>query len=249
MRPLSRRSARGVRPRWLKAIVDAVQVAGGRVSVTPDAREARAVLEQFIASLPTPQRPIEELMLNGLLLEFAVRSGVALHERVHGKDTRRCGFTPALAVERAWGSGDVDGRQAFATWVHRFCAELSRTHQPSTVRQVAAIVRDRFSETWGVGTLARRFRTTPARLRLEFRHEYGMSIHDYQRVVRTLRALDRLADEKVEAVAYAVGYRSKKNFYRAFQAVTGRTLDAYRRLSPEGAVRVRGAVARLVSDR
>jgi AraC-like DNA-binding protein len=105
-------------------------------------------------------------------------------------------------------------------------------------------VRERFAEPCRLDMLARRCHATPSRLREEFRAEYGMSIREYQQVLRMMRGLDRMAFEKVEAVAYAVGYRSKKNFYRAFQKVTGVRLDAYRRLSPEGSAKVRESVAR-----
>jgi AraC-like DNA-binding protein len=241
------RSNGGVRPGWLKAVVGAVQAVGGRASVTRDALETRKVLEQFVGSLPDPNHPIERLLLNGLLLMCALRCGVALHAGLHRVGGRQCEFKPALLVERAWGGEGRDGRESFARWVRMFYGELSRTHPPSSAHQAAAVVRDRFSETWRVDILARRLRTTSARLRDEFRQEYGMSIHDYQRVVRTMRALDRVVDQKVEAVAYAVGYRSKKNFYRAFSTVTGLTVHSYRRLSPEQSRKVRDAVARLAN--
>lgn len=76
----------------------------------------------------------------------------------------------------------------------------------------------------GVG-LARHVRCTPARLRREFRDAFGMSPAAYQRQLRLWEATRLLTRTtlKVEAVANAVGYRSKKNFYRATRALTGQT--------------------------
>lgn len=62
-----------------------------------------------------------------------------------------------------------------------------------------------------------------------------MSIHAYQRVVRTAVALEQIRTASMEAVAMAVGYRSKKDLYRALRQLTGFTPRAIRALSPEAA--------------
>lgn len=236
----------GVRPDWLRTVVGAVQIAGGRASIATNVQDARGIFEQFIRTLPAPEHPVEHLMLDGLLLQCAFRFGAAVHAGVHRKRTLRCAFSPAPLVERAWAAGAANGREAFAVWARIFCDEFSRTHPTSIAQQAALLVRERFSERWRVDVLARRCHATPSRLRQEFREEFGMSIREYQQVVRMMRGLERVITEKVEAVAYAVGYRSKKNFYRAFQKVTGLRLDAYRRLPPEGSAEVREAVMRLL---
>jgi hypothetical protein len=63
-----------------------------------------------------------------------------------------------------------------------------------------------------------------------FHHVVGVSVHAYVTRVRLARAAHLItANVKVEAVALAVGYRSKKNFYRQFLRHFGMTPEAYRR--------------------
>jgi len=70
---------------------------------------------------------------------------------------------------------------------------------------------------------------------IKFKAEFGISIHTYQRVVRTAAALEQIRTASVEAVAMAVGYRSKKDLYRALRQLTGFTPRAIRAMSPEAA--------------
>jgi AraC-like DNA-binding protein len=53
--------------------------------------------------------------------------------------------------------------------------------------------------------------------------------------MRLIEAMPHVSTEKIEAIALKVGYKSKKNFYRAFQDVTGLTPTAFRNLSEERA--------------
>jgi AraC-like DNA-binding protein len=58
----------------------------------------------------------------------------------------------------------------------------------------------------------------------------GVSVHEYVTRVRLEHAAHLIRSGlKIEAVAYAVGYRSKKNFYRQFIKRYGITPEAYRR--------------------
>jgi methylphosphotriester-DNA--protein-cysteine methyltransferase len=56
-----------------------------------------------------------------------------------------------------------------------------------------------------------------------------------QRTLRLVDALVRVRQEKIEVVALGVGYRSTKNFYRAFRELTGLTPTGFRGLSAERA--------------
>jgi hypothetical protein len=74
-----------------------------------------------------------------------------------------------------------------------------------------------------------------------------MSPRDYLRLVRLVMALERVRREKVEAVAVALGYRSRKNFARAFKKVTGVTATAFRSLPTEQMERVTDAAWMMLS--
>jgi AraC-like DNA-binding protein len=76
-----------------------------------------------------------------------------------------------------------------------------------------------------------------------FRRQTGITIHRYLTGIRMQRAAKLLRRrEKVEAVMLLVGYRSKKNFYRQFEATFGVTPGQYKAsqsgpTSPSGALR------------
>lgn len=61
-------------------------------------------------------------------------------------------------------------------------------------------------------------------------------------MVRIVSALDDLRHHKVDAIAIQVGYRSKKNFYRAFARLTGMTPGAFKKLPPTEMLQVRDDV-------
>jgi methylphosphotriester-DNA--protein-cysteine methyltransferase len=62
-----------------------------------------------------------------------------------------------------------------------------------------------------------------------------MSVREYRERVRVLASLAHLDREnsKLEIVAQLVGYKSKKNFYRAFRQMTGMAPAGFRRLSAD----------------
>ena len=57
-----------------------------------------------------------------------------------------------------------------------------------------------------------------------------MSIGDYHRTARVLRGLKCVRDEKIETVANRVGFKSKKNFYRACHRMIDLKPAEFRRL-------------------
>src|SRR5690349_19575828 len=76
-----------------------------------------------------------------------------------------------------------------------------------------------------------------AQLRRTFQQTFGVSLSEYVRRTRLLRALELMLDQhsKVESVALQVGYQSKKNFYRIFKRSIGMTPRAFLSLPPEAA--------------
>lgn len=61
-----------------------------------------------------------------------------------------------------------------------------------------------------------------------FRHEAGVSMHEWLTRVRLDHATALIREGvKIEAVALLVGYRSKKNFYRQFRSRFSTTPLAY----------------------
>ena len=83
-------------------------------------------------------------------------------------------------------------------------------------------------------SLAHTIGAHPSHLRVAFKRRYGITIHEYQTLLRLRTGLRMLgeSDAKVEAVARAVGYRSAKDFYRGVRDLTGLTPRAARGLDP-----------------
>jgi AraC-like DNA-binding protein len=223
--------------RWLDIVVNEMQVVNGLILVA-DPVDTPTLLHRFVQRIPTPVRPTERQLLRGLLLEFAFRWSTRLHAGAHAGGPAGCEFHGTTFLEDFLNDRARDACASFAVWIDRFFKEFLRTHPPSTAMHAARRLHQRYARSLPVTALARECHTTPARLAREFRHQFGMSIPRYQRRLRLVEALGRVRHEKIEAVALSVGYRSTKNFYRAFRELTGTTPTGFRQLPGERAAAV-----------
>lgn len=220
--------------RWLDVVVNEMQVVNGLILIA-DPIDVPALLHRLVQRIPVPVRPTERQLLRGLLLEFAFRWSRRLHASAHAGQPAGCAFDSATYLEDFLNDRAGDARAAFTAWIDRFSTEFLRTHLPSTAMRAARRLRQGYDRSMPLPALARECHTTPDRLAREFRRQFGMAIPQYRRTVRLIEALDRVRHEKVEAVALRVGYRSAKNFYRAFRELTGMTPTDFRQLSTDRA--------------
>lgn len=236
-----------VRSEWLSVSVTKLQVASGLVSLV-DAEDVRELLH-VTEWLPDPQSRTEHLLLRGLLLEFACRSGSLLHARMHHERSTLCAFVPATLLHQFWSDITPDARVAFARWARAFYTALSRTHRPSAASRAATLVREHFTTSWSVRTLAKEVHAPAGQFRREFLGEFGVSVREYQQTIRILEALGQIGDEKIEAIVRTVGYGSKKNFYRTFRKLVGLSPRTFRDLPAQEAETIRESVADVLSRR
>ena len=207
-----------VRERWFGAILDAIQVAAGHV-VLLDRIDAQVFLSTLPQSLPRPRCTAERLILHGQLLQFAAECGDAMHERAHrGKRKRRCFFVPAVLLNCFWRPGGHSTREVFHAWVDAFFKRFREAHPVPAATRAAHLIREHHTKAWDAAALSQRVHTTAGRLARDFRREYGTSIRNYQRRVSLVIALPRVRDEKVEAIALELGYRSRKKLLSRIQA-------------------------------
>jgi AraC-like DNA-binding protein len=192
---------------------DVQRLVGHFVLGDPD--DVEPTLLAFAESLPAPRRNVERLILRGLLLDVAWRSATALHDRAH-KGATDCTFEPAATLSHFLQRSAEDPRSTFRRWVESFLAEFRKTHPITAATKVGRLIKHNYQRAWTLSELASRFHVTPHQLRRAFIKEFGL----------------------VDAVALEVGWRSKKNFYRAFEEVTGLTPTAFRRLSNERALQI-----------
>ncbi len=91
----------------------------------------------------------------------------------------------------------------------------------------------RYAEPWTLQTLARTVGRSRSELVADFRHSFASSIHRFLSAQRMRAACQMLTDSdtKVEAIAFTVGYRSKKSFYAEFRRAFGTTPSHFRKRS------------------
>lgn len=106
------------------------------------------------------------------------------------------------------------------------------------LRPLAEAFRDHLDQAFAAPTTLERFaarhRVSEARLRAAFVQLTGQRPHAYVRDRRVAAAAAMLTgtSTKVDAIARAVGWKSRKNFYRALASATGKRPGQFRRSSP-----------------
>jgi AraC-like DNA-binding protein len=232
-----------VRPIWLDAVVAATQRLALR-SQAIDLDDARGLLTDFVDALPTPEGQLERVILRTILVEVAWRSARTVHKRAHRGRPEKCAFAAAATLDAFWQVPPQHPKAAFRAWLEAFAAGFKRTHPASVATRVRRLIKQDYRGQWSLHDLAGRFHITPSRLSRGFAKQFGESIHKYQRGIRLVAALARVPNGKIDGIALEVGYRSKKNFYRAFRQLAGMTPTAFRHLSPERAAAIVEAASR-----
>ena len=236
-----------IRSAWFSSVIDEMQKGAGRLTLL-DRIEAHTFLTAFPQSLAVPRSPAEELLLSLLLQRFAGETGIALHSRVHESSRKKsCSFVPCVFLQPFWKVRSIKPVAAFNAWTDAFFRRFDEVHPISVATRAAQAVRRRYEHSWDVLTLSKEVRTTASRLVNGFRREYGMSPRDYLRLVRLVMALERVRHDKIEAVALDLGYRSRKNFARAFKRVAGVTVTDFRTLPTEQLERITDAAQMMLS--
>jgi len=233
MNEARRKRRRGIRHDWLEAVIGQSQVAAGHV-LFGDAEDARQGLLTFAGQLEPARNQVERLVLRSVLVEFAARTGGQMHARVRTeRGACGCKLGPASLLERFWHNPSEQPQGAFVRWLDGFFDELERAHPQTPAALAARLIRREYREPWTVRTLGQRAHVAPPQLARKFLKERGMSISVYQRTVRVVQALERIRDDRVGDLAAFVGFKSKKNFYRALAHLIGLTPTEFRHLPQE----------------
>ena len=110
----------------------------------------------------------------------------------------------------------------------------AKSHAKACVSRLREIIDCDYARPLTLKSLASAVRKDRTYVAKAFRRHTGHTLHGYLTSVRIERAAELIREgHKIEAVMLLVGYRSKKNFYRQFQARTGLTPGRYRTLAVE----------------
>lgn len=194
--------------------------------------DVHGIAAATLRSIPPPESPAAAAVLRSTLVELAVRFGFERHGRLIGA----CVSSPCAAlhlsdVGRLWRVPDQSLIARFENWIGEYCDRLARDHRTPLAQRVAQLIEDQPDSPLSVTTLAKAVGAHPSSIRRSFRRQLHSSPREYQTRTRVKRAeeLLRTSDAKVETVALAVGWQSKKNLYRAFRQVRGYTPGSVRR--------------------
>jgi len=194
--------------------------------------EAHDAVLAIAPGLPRPRQHVESVVMRSLLLDYAWSFSAEVHQRLHDRRQEAvCEFVSTAFLEPLRARSTGDPRDALMSWANGFFPALFEQHPPNLARQAARIIRRHYEQPWTPRRLAMRLTASAAALTREFQAEFGLSIYEYQRVIRMMNAVEQIRTEKVEAVALSVGYRSKKNLYRGLRRLTGLTPRAIRAMS------------------
>ena len=215
---------------WLARTRTTVQDLGADLAAA-DACELSALVGRGVAAMEPAPDHLHGALLSLLLMRVSWQIVQTLHDR-GPLDPCTCAATSWSHVGGLTEWCERDPRRAFREWTDAFLAHFAREHPPTPGARAAALVRADPIKTWTMTALARAVATGPLRLRQEFQTCFGMRPSAYLQLVRATRAVRLLhAATKVEAVAWDVGYRSKKDLYAALKRWVGATPTELRSLS------------------
>lgn len=120
--------------------------------------------------------------------------------------------------------------------VTRISGQVNVLMSEGTVRtsdQMAAFIRENYSDKMSAAGVANHFHLSPAYCGRLFKEEQGISIIRYIHMVRIERAKELLTqtDFKIEYIAMQIGYPEVSNFYLQFKRLVDMTPEQYRKLT------------------
>jgi AraC-like DNA-binding protein len=205
-----------------------------------DLAGAPAAARRFCEAVSVPPNLAARAFLRSTLIELSAHWGYACHAAASARCLApNCVPASLAGLMRTWvGSRGTENqlpseREIFVDWVDRFCLELSRTHRENLAQRAAAIIRAHLEHPLRIDEIAAEVAAHPSSIRRAFQREYHMSLRDYRRQVRVeyAESLLRFEAAKIEPVALAVGWRSRKDLYLAVRRIRGCTPGDLRRTS------------------
>lgn len=219
----------------IENLVSACQVTVGKVCDWSEPPDAEIFLEPF-REISLPRSPAEGVMVHSILSTLVNGLGTRLHRNFHlrdGKAWSRCDFkNPGLVAAAMHESLTLSALSVLEGWLNEYRQEFDRAHA-SLPRKARQHLQRYYAEAITVSSLASVFNVEPRTLQRAFHRATGFHVKEYHLRLRVANALPLLCrGDKVEAVARIVGWRSKKDLYRAIARCVALSPSEIRTLAP-----------------
>ena len=204
---------------WLCRAADAFQRVILCTSRAPiDAQKLR----QELARIPAPTTRFEHLALRYLMFD----SFAAITSNPAGcRLPRPREFVTFLDAVHS----DSDAIPRFSKLVIELCRS-SEAPNASLAEEIGRRIEREYASRMTAERMAQDCKVSRVQLDRTFVQRFGLRFHEYLTAVRVRRGIDLvIGGMKIDAVALAVGYPSKKDFYRAVRLHTGVTPGQLRR--------------------
>lgn len=109
------------------------------------------------------------------------------------------------------------------------------THRfsPATIMQVnqaAFFITSSLTNHYTIAQIAKKVKLPPQKLKLAFKHVYGMGVYTYLRTKRMEKAQTMLLQgESLNDIIQCIGFETKSNFCKAFKKFCNETPEHWRR--------------------
>ena len=179
-------------------------------------------LELELARIPVPTTHFERLAARYFICECLAVIGCG---GTTCRPSRPREFAALLRVSRD-DSNPIAGFSKLIMKLYR----PAKTQQVSLAERIGRRIENDYASRMTANRMARECEVTRTQLDRSFVQRFGRRFHEYLTEVRLRHGLDLvIGGMKIEAAAAAVGYQSKKDFYRAVRAHTGSTPGQLRR--------------------
>jgi AraC-like DNA-binding protein len=218
-----------IKTAWLDRLIFDVQELSLTVVIT-ETNDLSAVVHEFSARVQPAPDPLHNALLANAMLDVCRHIFDSLHAALPYDGCSCAGEMWRLAMRfTRW--YETDPRALVCEWVDEFLPVYRRNHPPSAGTRAGELVRRDPARPWTLVGLARRLGVNRRKLSIDFRNRFGLGVPAYLSMARVTRALSSLEPvTKLEAISLEVGFRSKKDFYRAFRKWTGQTPATVRAL-------------------
>jgi AraC-like DNA-binding protein len=201
---------------WTISVNDLFQRLIGLLSTYPS---LPSEIESLLKSIPKPKDGFERIVVSHLVYQTSLML-VQSTWVGHLSDKRL--ETALEAISQIRNSDDPIARLAVV--IQEVTAASVVQPETGVIDRILTFVHENYTTKLTAATVAQHVKTSAARVNRQFQQAMGLNLRQYVQELRVQQGLSRIAKGmKVKDAATAVGYKSRKDFYRAVRIKTGGT--------------------------